>query len=144
MISTRFDLHRKRIYIRDISVKSVGRSEDPNRIYGNTRVTSEVSEWGVSELGSWNGTCGGLDLENEFAVNRIGDYGQRRTGKTPGAKYACSECGNTSHFRGECQVCISKMGSIKKIEKVKVKKILAIIRERIMKEKGRIKAKAGI
>ena len=56
----------------------------------------------------------------------------------------CSECGNTSQFRGDWEVFISKMESIRKIEKVNVKEILSIIRGRITNEQERIEEKARI
>ena len=37
-------------------------------------------------------------LATEVGVNIVVGYEQRRTGATPGGKYACFECGNTSHF----------------------------------------------
>lgn len=49
------------------------------------------------------------ELATDVGLLMVGDYKQRRTGKTPGGKYACFERGNTSHFRGECPVCVDKM-----------------------------------
>ena len=48
-------------------------------------------------------------MATDVGVNSFGDYGKRRTGKTPEWKYDCSDLGNNSQFRAEFPVCIDKM-----------------------------------
>ena len=58
-------------------------------------------------------------LPTDVAVNSVGDYDQRRTGRTPDGKYAWFGCGNISQLRKEFPVYIPRMKRFKENGKAK-------------------------
>ena len=53
----------------------------------------------------------------EVVVNMVGDYEQRRSGKTPGGQWDRLECANNRRFRKEWPIYIAQMKRYKNDKK---------------------------
>ena len=52
-------------------------------------------------------------MVTELAVNLSGDADHRRAGQSADGEFACFECGDTTHFRGDCVIYLARRKNAK-------------------------------